>query len=34
MRANGVTIDSHPAPEIIAALQSGAVAAQQTSPAI
>jgi TRAP-type transport system periplasmic protein len=29
MRANGVTIDSHPAPEIIAALQSGAVAAQQ-----
>jgi TRAP-type transport system periplasmic protein len=29
MRANGVTIDSHPAPEIITALQSGAVAAQQ-----
>jgi TRAP-type C4-dicarboxylate transport system substrate-binding protein len=29
MRANGVTIDVHPAPEIIAALQSGAVAAQQ-----
>jgi TRAP-type C4-dicarboxylate transport system substrate-binding protein len=29
MRANGVTIDDHPAPEIIAALQSGAVAAQQ-----
>jgi TRAP-type transport system periplasmic protein len=29
MRANGVTIDANPAPEIIAALQSGAVAAQQ-----
>ena len=29
MRANGVTIDDHPAPEIIAALQSGAAAAQQ-----
>ena len=29
MRANGVVIDTHPAPEIIAALQSGAVAAQQ-----
>ena len=29
MRANGVTIDSYPAPEIIAALQSGAAAAQQ-----
>jgi TRAP-type transport system periplasmic protein len=29
MRANGVTINANPAPEIIAALQSGAVAAQQ-----
>jgi TRAP-type C4-dicarboxylate transport system substrate-binding protein len=29
MRANGVIIDANPAPEIIAALQSGAVAAQQ-----
>ena len=29
MRANGVTIDVHPARDIIAALQSGAVAAQQ-----
>ncbi len=32
--ANGVIIDSHPTPEIIAALQSSALAAQQTSPAI
>ena len=29
MRANGVTIDVHPAPAIIATLQSGAAAAQQ-----
>lgn len=29
MRANGVIIDANPAPEIIASLQSGAVAAQQ-----
>lgn len=29
MRDNGVTIDTHPAPAIVAALQSGAVAAQQ-----
>jgi len=29
MRDNGVTIDTHPAPAIIAALQSGAAAAQQ-----
>ncbi len=29
MRANGVTIDTHPAPAIIAALQSGAASAQQ-----
>ena len=29
MRTNGVTINANPAPEIIAALQSGAVAAQQ-----
>jgi TRAP-type transport system periplasmic protein len=29
MRENGVTIDTNPAPEIIAALRSGAVAAQQ-----
>jgi TRAP-type C4-dicarboxylate transport system substrate-binding protein len=29
MRDNGVTIDTHPAPAIVAALQSGAAAAQQ-----
>ena len=29
MRGNGVTIDTHPAPAMIAALQSGAAAAQQ-----
>src|SRR6266436_4398361 len=29
MRQNGVTIDSSPAPDVVAALQSGAVAAQQ-----
>jgi TRAP-type C4-dicarboxylate transport system substrate-binding protein len=29
MRANGVTIDSNPAPAIVAAFQSGAVAAQR-----
>jgi TRAP-type C4-dicarboxylate transport system substrate-binding protein len=30
MRQNGVTIDSHPAPAIIEALQAGAVTAQRT----
>jgi len=29
MRQNGVTIESHPAPAIIEALQSGAAAAQR-----